>query len=113
MAAQKIDLVIEKGATFRWPLRLSAGGVPMSLTGYKARMQVRESVAAPTTVLDLSTENGAITFDENLVLVVASDEATELVTASRGVYDLELEYPNGEVDRLFEGKVTFKPSVTR
>ena len=39
---QKYDLVCQKGATFRKVLRLKQGGVPIDLTGWSARSQVRE-----------------------------------------------------------------------
>lgn len=114
MAAAELNLVIEKGATFRWPLTLSDVNGPMDLTGFNARMHVRETVDSPEVLLDLSTYNGAITVTAAGVLYVkASAAQTDAITARKGVYDLELEYPDGEVDRLFKGKVTFDPSVTR
>ena len=42
-----------------------------------------------------------------------SDETTANIRAGRYVYDVEIEYPTGSVERIFEGIVTVSPNVTR
>lgn len=114
MTAVKRDLVIEKGATFRLNLRLKSktSGLYLNLTGYQGRMQIRESIEAPEPALDLTTAD--FTFDaEGRCRVSASAAATAALTIPAGVYDLEIESPGGEVDRLLEGRVKIKPNVTR
>jgi hypothetical protein len=115
MAAAPLNIVIERGATFRLPLRLRDGdGQLLDLSGCSARMQVRAKLTDASPVLDLTTENGGITLTaDGWLRVRATDEATDVLTITRGVYDLELEWPSGDVDRLFKGKVTVDPSVTR
>lgn len=116
MTATLYDITIEQGATFRLSLAWKdSTGVPVNLTGYSARMQVRRSHGDGVAQLDLSTGNGSITLGGagGTIEVVASASATDAMTARSGVYDLELESAAGVVTRLMEGKVTVMPSVTR
>jgi hypothetical protein len=86
----------------------------LDLSDCLARMQVRQRMDSEEVALDLTTENGAITLtDQGVLSVKATAAATDALTINKGYYDIELEWPNGDVDRLFEGKVTVKASVTR
>lgn len=113
MTAVKRDLVIEKGATFRFNLRLKdSAGAYMDLTDYLGRMQIREAIEDEEVALDIGDTD--FTFDaEGRCRIKVSDERTTELTIAAGVYDLEIENPDGDVDRLFEGKVRIKPNVTR
>lgn len=114
MTAVKRDLVVEKGATFRLNLRLKSKdtGLPLDLTGYIGRMQIRESLTAEDVALDL--DGADFTFDaDGGCHVRASAARTMAIDIPFGVYDLEIEAPGGDVERLFEGKVKVKPNVTR
>lgn len=116
MAAVNYDILIEQGATFQLELVWKdANNTPINLTGYTARMQVREKVNAPTTLLNLTTENGGITLGGALgtVQVRAAATLTDDITVRRGVYDLEVVSAGGIVTRLIEGAVTISPEVTR
>lgn len=50
-----LDLRMYQGATFRYVLTWLEDDVPKNLTNYTARMQARQTVTSPTTILD-STE---------------------------------------------------------
>ena len=121
MAAGKLNLKIEQGATFRQPLQWSAGtpAVPVDLTGYTARMQVRSELTSPAVLLELTTENGRIGITDatagKLELRLTATETAALAFES-GVYDLELvapDAPDNTVTRLLAGSVTVLPEVTR
>jgi len=45
-------------------------------------------------------------------LYISSADTSALVGFG-GVYDMEVYFSNGDVIRLIEGRVTFKPEVTR
>ena len=62
MAAGKLKLAIEQGATFRKLLTYKAGtpAVAVNLTGCTARMQIRSAITSPTVLVNLTTENGGI-----------------------------------------------------
>jgi FlaG/FlaF family flagellin (archaellin) len=110
------DITIEQGATFRLSLVWKdSSNVPVNLTGYTARMQVRRSYTDTVIQLAMTTESGSITLggSAGTINVVSAAAATEDIAARAGVYDLELMSSDGVVTRLVEGKVTIKPEVTR
>lgn len=115
MAAGKYNIIIEQGATFRLPLTWkSSDGAPYDLTGYTARMQVRQYKEAGTALVNLTTENGGIALGgiAGTVVVTISATTTATLPACEGVYDLEL--INGStITRLLEGKATISREVTR
>lgn len=116
MTAAQNDITIEQGATFRMSLIWKDSvGVPVNLTGYTARMQVRRSYSDSVVQLNLTTENGSITLggSAGTIEVVGAATATDDTAGGKGVYDLELMSSSGVVTRLVEGKVTIKPEVTR
>jgi hypothetical protein len=117
MPAAQYDITIEQGATFKWSITWrDDGGLLTNLTGYTARMQVRPSVHDPNPpLLDLTTQNGAITLGgaAGTIVVVASATQTAAITNKKGVYDLELVDATGFVTRLLQGSVGFSHEVTR
>jgi hypothetical protein len=133
MAAGEYDIEVEQGATYRLDVTVQGGdpAVPLDLTGYTARMQIRAKVAATTVLWEMTTEDaltqsspepGITILDqqvpENLgrLQLFIADENTALFTWRTGVYDLELvgsTQPGADVIRLLKGKVTVDPEVTR
>jgi len=115
----KTNLKIYKGATFRHVFIWKDGDeVPLNITGYTARMQVRKKIDDVATLLELTTENGGITITplEGKIALYVSAEATAALTWVDGVYDLEMIIQIDGVDdvtRLVEGKVTVFKEVTR
>lgn len=112
-----VNITIYQGATYRsldtW--KTGATPAPVDLTGCTARMQIRPTVASDTVFASLTTENGGITLgdDAGTIAVYISDEETAAFNWTAGFYDLEIEFPSGDVRRLIEGKVKVRPEVTR
>lgn len=116
MPAGKHDIIIEQGATFRRVITWKdSSGSPINLTGWSAKMQVRERVRDSDVVLECSTANGRIVLggSAGTITIVAQDEVTTLLSDMRGVYDLELTSPGGEVTRLLRGSAEIIGEVTR
>ena len=112
----KHPLRIRQGATFRKNfLWKSPKGVPIDLTGCKARMQVREEVESLAFLVELTSENGRITLGGSAgTIQLHLDPATTAGFAwDSGVYDLEIEHPNGDVTALAYGSVSVAKEVTR
>lgn len=112
----KLKFTIYQGATFRKRLTWkSPSGVPIDLTGCTARMQVRPEVESPTVLLELTTANGGITLGgvAGTIELFVSDDASTLFTWTAGVWDLEIEFPGGDVRRLAQGSISVSPEVTR
>lgn len=115
MAAGNYDFYIEQGATFNQQfIWKDSTGALVNLTGYTARMQIRQTVSNDTVLLSLTTENGRISLGGAAgTITLTLDAATSAgITFSRGVYDLELIH-GGVVTRLLEGQVDVSKEVTR
>lgn len=113
----KHNITIIQGATLRDVTTWKAGtpAVPVDLTGCTARMQVRAKIDSADTLLNLTTENGGIILGgtAGTVTVFLSATATAALTWKSGVYDLEVQFGNGDVRRLLAGSVAVSPEVTR
>lgn len=120
MPAHKMTLKIEQGATFNPVFVWKTGdsvetAVPVDLTGCKARAQFRSAVDSPQVLCDMTTENnrlvlGGVTGEIRIVL---DAELTATFAWEEGVYDLEVEFPDGTVERRMAGVVRVSPEVTR
>lgn len=98
----------------------TTGGVvefntPISLTGYTARMQIRERLTSPTIIYELTTENGGITFNSTnntIELNIPAEITTEFNFIS-SVYSLEVESSTGTVTTIASGNLNLVKEVTR
>lgn len=127
--AKIVNLNLRQGETFRWsPVVLLAAPVegepqvPMDLVDCKARAQFREKYGKPV-LAEISTEVGGIVVgpEEGRLHIVLTAEQTDALGATASamkprtaaVWDLEVEYPGGDVRRLFQGDVAISPNITR
>ncbi len=113
----KYTLYLYQGATFtRIITWKDESGALVDLTGFTARLHMRETLDAATPFLALTTENGGITLGgvAGTITLFASATDTAAIAAKQGVYDLELVAGNGTtVTRLIEGFVMVAQEVTR
>lgn len=111
------DIKIYQGQAFKLHLVWKDGAeVPIDVTGYTARMQIRRSVRSSEVLFELSSAAGeGITLGtvNGVIDLRISAEDSSAFTFRSGVYDLELTPPDGEVVRLIQGGVTVSPEVTR
>jgi len=121
------DLYTEQGASLSFTFTWTTGvpdpdhpgqfipGPPYDLTGWIGRMQVRPTVDSDTKSVDATTENDMIVLGgtSGTVSVHLPASETDKITYKKGVYDLELEAPDGRVVRLLQGKVINSLNVTR
>ncbi len=98
----------------------TSGGViryyePVDLSGYTARMHIRQSLTATTTLLELTTENGRIALDNTAKTITVTIDAvdTAALDFTSGVYSLELVRSTDEVAEILVGTVTLVKEVTR
>lgn len=110
--AGSYNIVIEQGATWNFNFRVETDGVGWNLTDYTARMQVRESTASTTKLLDLPVDGTINLTSTGHVSINVSADTTADLPAGRWVYDFELESVGGEVTRLLEGRFIVSPEVT-
>ena len=88
---------------------------PVNLTGFTARMQIRETVESTTTIASLTTENGGITLGgaAGTIALLLSATATALLTVDSAVYDLEIVSGGGVVTTVLSGNVYLTDETTR
>jgi hypothetical protein len=98
-------------------------GTATNLTGYGARMHIREDVSSTTTILELTTTNGRLVIAAPLtgqvaILVSAADMAALSLNYETQVWQYDLEIyrtsPSPEyVQKVLQGWVIINPEVTR
>lgn len=110
------DIIADQGATFLRTISLkSSKKLPVTLTNYTGRMQIRETVTSTSIIEDQTTANGRITINAAAgtisILIPPSD--MEAITPGTYVYDLEIEDADGDVTRVVHGKFTVRAEVTK
>lgn len=115
--AGRYELHIEQGATFGRTLTWRSDGALVDLTGWTARMQVRDPANDDgTPLLELTTEDGRIILGgaAGTIRLLLSAAETDALDWSAGLYDLELVEPlTGVVTRLLSGWVKVSAQITR
>lgn len=113
--AGKLNMVIEQGTTFNPVLTYQdADANLINLTGYTARMKIKNARTDAGHLEELTTENGGITLGgvAGTIALLFTDTQTTAMTWETGVYDLELISGSGIVTRLLQGVVTVSAEVT-
>lgn len=108
------DLVIFRGLTVNKVITWkNSAGSAVDLTGYTAKLQVRESVDSGI-ITEFSTANNRITINASLgkitLKMLASDTAA--LPLISGVYDLRLTDAAGAVSQLISGRIRVEDEVT-
>jgi len=111
------DIVADQGATLHevavW--KDSARNI-INVSGYTARMHIRESIESANPTLSLTTENGRIVVygsEGRFDLTVSASDMTG-ISAGKYIYDLEVVAPvTGIVTRLMMGNFVVRGEVTR
>jgi hypothetical protein len=88
---------------------------PSDITGYTARMQIREKWHSPNFIHELTTQNGGIvlTVEDAGIAINILPAVTEGFTFNIAVYDIEMISPVGGVTRIIEGTITLHKEVTK
>ena len=88
---------------------------PSDLTGYSARMHIRENIDDVTAIDELTSVGGEITLSptDGRIEVTIADDVTAAYDFDEAVYDLEVEDSGGATKRLLYGTVTLSKEVTR
>ena len=119
MPAHKLPLKIDQGATYdkvlTWKTGTKAAAVPVDLTGCTARAQIRSEIDSPIVLLELTTENGRIHLGgpAGTIRILIDATTTAAIDWESGVYDLEIVFAGGRVDRRLAGSVSVSKEVTR
>jgi len=111
----RINFLCPQGSTFNKTLTYEVQDVPVNLTGYSSRLQVRETYYDTNTIVSLTSGSGGITLggSAGTIGILISASTTAAFAPGNWVYDLEIESSGGIVDRLIEGNFVVTPEVTR
>lgn len=119
MTAAVKNFKLEQNATFneafQW-VEEDEDGVqtPVSLVGWSAKAQVRQTPDDDVVLLELSSDDGTIILGDNGVIQFnAPYQVTIPLDWGRAYYDLRMEHINGVAVRLLEGYITASKDVTR
>ena len=126
MAAGRYNFTVEQGATFELSIQYKDSlGVPVDLTGYSGRMQLRPSVDSSDIYIRLSSslepdrtgirftgQSGSEPLASGSIYIYISAVSSSLLTFDDAVYDLELA-SGSFVTRLLQGGVHLSKEVTR
>ncbi len=114
MAAGKYNFLIEQGAHFNYSLDVSDDtGVSTDLTDYSGKMQIKSSVTASTSILELSSTGSYLSILNSTISLSVPNTVTSTLTFDTAVYDLIITSPVGVVTRLLEGSVNLSTQVTK
>ncbi len=122
MPAGTYTIVAEQGARlfrrFRYETETDGVYAPVDLTGYTARMSVRQHLWVTEPLIALTSDvDGGITLGGVAGTVEIDIPATTMANAPavKAQYDIELVPPSGEANaiRFLEGAFIIKAEVTR
>lgn len=113
MIPGKVNFTCPQGTTFQKTLTYKIDNSAIDLSGYDARLQVREFHYSDDPVVSLSSGNGiTLGGSAGTIDVLIDADTTAGFDAGNYVYDLEL-VVSGTVTRIIEGKFIVTPEVTR
>ena len=108
------DIEVVQGSTFEFPVRVKRNGTLMDLTGYTARMQIRNLPADDVGSSVLATATVTVDIPTSIVTARINADITQAFTWSQGVYDLEID--GGAPDKVYciaRGRAGLSKEVTR
>jgi hypothetical protein len=109
-----VNFVCPQGSTFRRTLTYTLDNLPIDLSGYSSRLQVRQAYYSEDPIISLASGSGiTIGGSAGTIDILISASATSNFPAGNHVYDLEIISPSNIVDRLIEGTFNVTPEVTR
>jgi hypothetical protein len=122
--AGRYSFIIEQGTTFIREIRyMDSTGLPVDLTDYGARMQIRQTYDSVTTIVTLTDSIGvdgsglSITPISGTISVTLSAASSSALNFNGEAYfDLEIYSGSGAsqfVKRLIEGRVRLSREITR
>jgi hypothetical protein len=106
------DITVDQGSTYsgRIPV-VGANGLPVNLTGYFVRGQIRRSYSSLTSIAFTCSIEDPLT---GVVFINLSPQQTALIKPGRYVFDVEIyNADESDVIRISEGQVDVTPRVIR
>lgn len=114
MSAGILNIIVEKGATFSRQITVKdASDVAVNLTGCQVRAKMRpsyESTDATAFTMSITNASGGIV---SWVISAETTAALDTGVSANWVYDVEIEFGDGVVERILQGVAVVSPEATR
>lgn len=114
-----VDLLGKQGTTWLTYIKVfsdKAKTVPVDLSGYGARGQVRKSAKSAAILIRLTCTvlpyHATTNPNTNIISISALASQSSAVKAGNAVYDIEI-FKGAEVERVVQGKLINEAEVTR
>lgn len=108
----KKPISIKQGDTFVLNMTWAdSAGSPVDLTDCTAKMQFR-SAAGGSMLLELSTDNQRITLDAGTIDLLVDAATMSTFVTPKGVWDLQITFPDGTVETILTGTFITIPDIT-
>ena len=105
------DIFIDQGTSYASTIDVfDPNGLPLNLTDYSARGQIRKTYASANAIDFTTNINDPETGKVHISLTAAQ---TRVMKPGRYVYDVEIYNSGGNVIRISEGQVEISPATTR
>lgn len=115
--ATEYNITLDQGTDYRLLLTMTdAQDAPINLTGFTFRGFVKTGYAAKTASFQFNFEVLNQTNNPGKVYVVLPARTTSVINITSNttyVYDVEMTTRVGETSRLFEGRITLRPEVSK
>ena len=109
-----IDIVFYQGKTINFEV-IWGGDSPIDITGFDAKMHLREAASNTSTIAEFNTTNSRITIggaDGKITVSMSATDSAALPIKS-GVYDLELTDGSGNIHLVMSGNFMITAEVTK
>lgn len=108
------NFIIYQGTTFIAKFGWDVAQYPLN-ENCIAAMQIRSDIKSENVLCEATTENGKIVLNADTNVIEIKIPATETATFNfdKAVFDIELEFPNGDRFRIVQGQMSLNLEVTR
>lgn len=112
MSAATFNITIDQGSDYALDFVVKQNGIPVDLTGYAARADLRPRKGSDTLTAQFTC--AVVTPASGLVKMSLANAVSSAVEAGIYYYDLEI-YTAGDaiVKRLLQGRVKLNPETTK
>jgi hypothetical protein len=110
--AQYTDIIIDQGSTYSGKIPvIGANKLPVNLTGFSARGQIRRSYSSLTSI---SFTTNIDDYASGIIFISLTPAQTGAMKPGRYVFDVEIYNANGsDVIRVSEGQAEVTPRTTK
>ncbi|WP_148222532.1 hypothetical protein [Rhodococcus opacus] len=105
MIAVRKNLAMDQGASWKQTFRYkNSDGSPIDLAGWTGTFTILKRGTTKVVIDEVALDLSEIDGEKGYLVAYFSDEDTALIEANTYAYTLELETPDGDIERLLYGQ---------